>query len=256
MKKRYSFLHLRSPKKLHYFARSFNHHYKLVFSVLIPALFVVQGCATTNTGQHEQEGATLGAITGAILGHQLDHDHGALFGAAIGAIAGSGIGRYQDEQQMALEEALAQERNRRDVEIDRLEKETLRVGLRSDACFDFDSSEIKGTFYRALEKLGTQLQVYDKTVLHIVGHTDDVGSQDYNYALSIRRAKAVAQYLVLTGISQNRLRIYGRGELDSRSDNLTAEGRRLNRRVEIYIKPIVQGREKEALKDPYRAWHN
>jgi len=224
---------------------------KTTAAAALGLLLCVSGCITTNSGPREEAGTALGTIAGAILGHQIDHDHGALFGAAVGAIAGSSIGRYQDEQQRALESALRAERRARDIDIQRLQDETLRVSLTSDACFDFDRAEIKPVFYRALDKLASQLTYYDRTVLHIVGHTDNLGTEDYNYALSIRRAKAVAQYLGLKGISTNRLRILGRGENEPRIDNESPSNRRLNRRVEIYIKPIVAGRERDALISPY-----
>jgi len=223
---------------------------RVATAMLVPCLII--GCVQTSQSARQDTGTAVGAITGAILGHQIDHDHGALFGAAIGAIAGSSIGRYQDEQQRALESALAHERRVREIDIQRLQDETLLVSLTSDACFDFDLAEIKPVFYRALDKLANEMNVYDKTILHIVGHTDSIGSDDYNYALSIRRAKAVAQYLSLKGISINRLRIRGLGETEPRVANDSTDNRRLNRRVEIYIKPIVVGREKEALITPYQ----
>jgi len=222
----------------------------LSFSVLL----LSNGCATYNSGPNERTTTAVGAITGALLGSQIDRDHGALFGAAVGAIAGSSIGRYQDEQQRALEAALATERRSRQVEIQRLQDETLQVSLSNDACFDFDQSQIQPRFYSALDKLAHELSHYNKTVLHIVGHTDDIGSDDYNYALSIRRAQAVAQYLTLKGISNSRLRIEGSGEHQPRVSNGSADSRRLNRRVEIFIKPIVAGREQQSLVSPYRGY--
>jgi len=70
---------------------------------------------------------------------------------------------------------------------------------------------------------------------HIVGHTDSIVNTDYNYALSIGRSKAVAQYLSLKGFSINRPRIRGLGETELRIANDSNENHRLNRRVEIYI---------------------
>jgi len=230
-----------------------NKHYigkKVCISVSIGLLALSYGCANPQTSPNESTGAAVGAISGAILGHQIDHDHGALFGAAIGAIAGSSIGRYQDEQQRALERALRQERRRKDIEIQRLQDQTLQVSLSSEACFDFDKSEIKPAFYLALDNLAEQLNHYNKTILHIIGHTDNVGSNEYNYALSIRRAKAVAQYLSFKGVSTNRLRVHGRGEQQPRAGNNSPDNRQFNRRVEIYIKPIVAGREHDSLTLP------
>ena len=115
------------------------------------------------------------------------------------------------------------------------------------ACFAFDSSEIRPALYTALDRLAKTVVSYDKTILHIVGHTDSVGEDDYNRALSIRRAQGVAQYLMLKGVATERLRIDGRGETDPRRPNDTAAHRALNRRVEIHIRPVIEGDEQRAL---------
>jgi len=96
---------------------------RVATAMLVPCLII--GCVQTSQSARQDTGTAVGAITGAILGHQIDHDHGALFGAAIGAIAGSSIGRYQDEQQRALESALAHERRVREIDIQRLQASVL-----------------------------------------------------------------------------------------------------------------------------------
>ena len=65
----------------------------------------------------------------------------------------------------------------------------------------------------------------------IVGHTDSIGTEQYNQALSERRAKAVFDYLASRGVSPSRMQAIGMGESDPVADNATAEGRQLNRRV-------------------------
>lgn len=207
-------------------------------------------CASDNPHSQEARGAVIGGIGGAVIGHQLDSDRGRFIGAMIGAITGASVGRYQDAQQRELEAALSRERRARQIEIRRLEDETLRVSLSAESTFDFDSAVLKPPFYRALDKLADSMGRYDRTMLHIVGHTDSIGDEDYNYALSIRRAQEVAQYLMLRGVLAQRLRIEGRGESQPRASNRLEEGRRANRRVEIYIKPIVEGREERALAPP------
>lgn len=208
------------------------------------------GCATNDPDRQAKTGAAIGAISGAVIGHQIDGDTGRFVGAAIGAIAGASVGRYQDEQQRRLERTLAAQKRSRLLEIKRLEDETIAVSLSSDACFPFDSSEIRPALYTALDRLASTVNNYDRTVLHVVGHTDNVGSDNYNRALSNRRAQAVAQYLMLKGVATSRLRIEGRGELEPRRSNDTAVERELNRRVEIHIKPIIDGEEERALLPP------
>ena len=72
--------------------------------------------------------------------------------------------------------------------------------------------------------------------LDIIGHTDAKGSQEYNQNLSALRAHTVLKYLLEQGISGDRLRFMGRGENEPLADNGTAEGRAMNRRVEIQVK--------------------
>lgn len=69
----------------------------------------------------------------------------------------------------------------------------------------------------------------------IVGHTDSTGSYEANRTLSLRRASAVRNYLVDSGISKGRIEIDGLGESDPIDTNLTEEGRANNRRVQIII---------------------
>ena len=74
----------------------------------------------------------------------------------------------------------------------------------------------------------------------MVGHTDNTGSETYNQALSERRASAVVDYLVRSGVAQYRLSAEGRGEYEPRDSNATSAGRALNRRVEIFVTPGAQ----------------
>jgi outer membrane protein OmpA-like peptidoglycan-associated protein len=208
-------------------------------------------CSGGHAAGNTDRETAIGAIIGAVIGHQIDHDKGAVIGAVIGGISGASVGRYQDEQQRELERFLAQEGRVRAINVQRLHDETLKVRLSSSTSFDFGSAEIKPSFYRALNSLTRSLVHYDRTVLHIIGHTDSNGSDEYNYALSIQRAQAVAQYLNRKGVSSTRLRIEGRGELEPRSGNETEDSRRRNRRVEIFIKPVIEGQEANALIAPY-----
>jgi OOP family OmpA-OmpF porin len=72
-------------------------------------------------------------------------------------------------------------------------------------------------------------------VIIAVGHTDWIGTKEYNQALSVRRAEAVKAYLVSKGIDKSRVYTEGKGETMPVADNRTAEGRARNRRVEIEV---------------------
>ena len=73
------------------------------------------------------------------------------------------------------------------------------------------------------------------------GHTDSTGAVEYNMTLSDRRADSVADYLAAQGVMRNRVFTQGFGPHYPIADNSTAEGRQLNRRVELVLKPLTQG---------------
>jgi len=99
--------------------------------------------------------------------------------------------------------------------------------------FDTNKSEIKTKYDEDLNKLGTFLKEWPKAKGEISGHTDNVGSDKYNLALSQRRAASVKTYLVdKFSIAPERLTTEGYGETKPIATNKTKEGRQLNRRIE------------------------
>ncbi len=76
-------------------------------------------------------------------------------------------------------------------------------------------------------------------VIEIVGHTDDRGSDEYNQRLSEARAASVKQWFVDRGVDPNRLITSGAGESQPIADNTTEEGRRLNRRIQLFLQNIL-----------------
>lgn len=212
---------------------------------LILGIFLLAGCATNTTHESTKKGAGIGAlvgaVSGAIIGYQNDHSGGALRGALIGGAAGgaigAGTGAYMDKQQTEFEQQLATERAQHQIEIERQENEILKLTMSSEVSFDFNSAAIKSTFYSPLNKIADIMNRYPQTQIVIVGHTDSVGSEQYNLELSLRRANAVADYLVMHGVAKSRLGTEGRGELEPIAMNDTAAGKAQNRRVEIYVVP-------------------
>jgi outer membrane protein OmpA-like peptidoglycan-associated protein len=211
----------------------------------------VSGCATPDDPhQRAKVGAAVGAVAGAVLGHQLDDSSGRWVGAAVGALAGGAVGHYMDRQQQDFETTLQNERDANQLEIERLRDDTLKLTVDSEVSFDFNRADIKPAFRPSLDKLAQLIIKYDRTVVHVVGHTDSVGSDAYNQDLSERRALAVGDYLASYGVPRERLRTEGRGEREPRATNATEAGRQLNRRVEIFVKPIVEGQEQRAYDSP------
>ncbi len=92
-----------------------------------------------------------------------------------------------------------------------------------------------------LNSVGKVLKEFDKTVVEVAGHTDNTGSESYNQSLSERRAGAVSSYLQAQGTNPQRLITVGMGELRPVADNNTANGRQINRRVEITMVPLTAG---------------
>jgi outer membrane protein OmpA-like peptidoglycan-associated protein len=224
---------------------------KLVLSSALVSVSLLAGC----TGQDDPNrrakvGAAVGAVAGAVLGHQMDSSSGKWVGAAVGALAGAGVGTYMDRQQSEFERELAEEQRQNELEIERMKDDTLKLTLDSEVSFDFGKSDIKPGFRASLDKLANVIMKYDRTVVHVVGHTDSVGSDEYNQGLSQRRANAVGDYLISRGVPAARIRTEGRGEREPRDTNATEAGRQLNRRVEIFLKPIVEGQEQRAFEAP------
>ena len=88
-----------------------------------------------------------------------------------------------------------------------------------------------------MDDIARVLNKYEKTLLSIEGHTDSQGGAEFNQNLSEQRAGSVKQYLTNQDIMASRLQTVGYGETRAVADNTTANGRALNRRVEIQIIP-------------------
>ncbi|MCG6916594.1 MAG: OmpA family protein [Deltaproteobacteria bacterium] len=101
--------------------------------------------------------------------------------------------------------------------------------------FASDSAEITPEAEKRLEKCWAVIQSHPYEKIVIKGHTDSTHSQEYNLELSLRRAQAVAEWLIEQGLDGNQLKSEPYGESRPVADNSTVEGRALNRRVEIFL---------------------
>ena len=86
-----------------------------------------------------------------------------------------------------------------------------------------------------LNEAAALLQQHERVVVEVAGHTDSVGSDEYNQGLSERRADSVREYLTSKGVKASRLSSRGYGESRPIESNDTDEGRAENRRVELII---------------------
>ena len=102
--------------------------------------------------------------------------------------------------------------------------------------FDFNKASIRSESEEALNSIADIMKEYDHTTFHIEGHTDSVGSDEYNLKLSKERAASVREFLVEAGIPSDRLTSEGYGESRPIATNSTDAGRQENRRVQISLK--------------------
>ncbi|MFO7987268.1 MAG: OmpA family protein [Desulfatiglandaceae bacterium] len=99
--------------------------------------------------------------------------------------------------------------------------------------FDFDKSKIKPRYYSVLDDVVKVLKQNPSVRIVIEGHTDNIGTKKYNQKLSEERARAVEQYLIQKGITEERLKTVGYGSSRPKATNKTDAGRVLNRRVKL-----------------------
>lgn len=108
--------------------------------------------------------------------------------------------------------------------------------------FDFDKYDVKAEYQQNLNELAQFMKDNPGAKIEIGGHTDYVGTDDYNYLLSGRRAKAVKDYLVAKGVKQDKIETVKYGESKPIASNSTNETRKYNRRAEFRV--LVQGSDK------------
>ncbi|QXD16580.1 OmpA family protein [Rhodocaloribacter litoris] len=200
------------------------------FVLIVAGALLLSGCAgLNNTGKGAAIGAGAGAVIGGVIGKTQDKTaEGAIIGAAVGGAAGAIIGRQMDKQAEELE---------KELEGARVERVGEGIEITFDAAilFDFDSAALRPEARANLRDLAESLLKYPNTEVSIIGHTDAIGSEEYNQRLSERRANAAATYLIGLGVPPERIRAYGMGETAPIASNDTEAGRQQNRRVEVAI---------------------
>jgi outer membrane protein OmpA-like peptidoglycan-associated protein len=199
-------------------------------SLVIAALSAagLAGCATKM-----QTGAVIGTAGGAVAGGVIGKvagstAKGAIIGAVVGGAAGAIIGAQMDKQAKELEQ------NIKGATVERV-GEGIQVTFDSGLLFAFDSDLIRTAAGINLHELAQSLEAYPGTSLVVLGHTDQLGSSEYNQGLSLRRATSAARFLVTEGVEGSRITTRGLGETEPTASNDTEAGRQANRRVEVAI---------------------
>jgi outer membrane protein OmpA-like peptidoglycan-associated protein len=199
----------------------------LAFTLAATAL---AACASFS---RKEQGAVIGGSAGGVIGGVIGNNtgsttRGAIIGAVVGGTVGAIIGHQMDQQAKEIKQQVA------GATVERV-GEGIQVTFASGLLYDFDADRLRPDAEQNLRNLATTLARYNDTDLLIVGHTDSVGSDSYNQALSERRARSVSEFLVTQGVRVARLHSTGRGETEPLGSNATDSGRQANRRVEVAI---------------------
>lgn len=213
---------------------------KSLISVVVAAAFMA-GCAEmTPTQKGTTTGATIGAGLGAILGGTTGDGGGkrAAGGAVIGGAAGALIGNIWSTRMENQKRAMEQATQGTGVQVTQTADNRLKLEIPSDISFDTNRSDIKANFRPVLDRFSSTLQDNPATMVSIVGHTDNSGSDATNNPLSVDRASRTRDYLTARGVSPQRFQVSGRGEYEPIASNADANGRSRNRRVEIYVAEV------------------
>jgi outer membrane protein OmpA-like peptidoglycan-associated protein len=202
--------------------------------------FGLTSCDATRNANNKQKGAVIGAAGGAVLGAIIGNNVGkggnGELGAVIGGVVGGGagilIGSKMDKQAQKIEEEIP------GAQVERVDDGiVVTFDENSGVYFATNKYDINAKSQETLNKLTNIFKEYSDTNILVVGHTDNVGADDYNMTLSKNRANAVTSYLTGKGLSSGRFTTNWFGESQPKHDNSTAEGRAKNRRVNIAILP-------------------
>lgn len=199
-------------------------------AVLTLATLTLSGCASLS---NKERGVVIGSAGGAVVGGAIGRAQGstakgAILGAVVGGTIGGVIGHQMDQQAKELEQNIP------GAIVERV-GEGIQVTFESGLLFDFNSDRVKADAAANLRNLAASLDKYPNSSLLVVGHTDAVGSDEFNQDLSERRARSTALYLASQGVSAGRLQTVGRGEIEPVAPNDSDVGMQKNRRVEVAI---------------------
>ncbi|MBM3280942.1 MAG: OmpA family protein [Candidatus Handelsmanbacteria bacterium] len=198
--------------------------------IALPLCVSLAGLGCSSTAKGGAIGAVAGGAAGALIGKKLG-DHtvmGALIGAGVGGTAGALIGKKMDAQADDLKQ---------DLEGAKVERvgEGIKITFASGILFTSGSADLQADGKANVEKMAKILQKYPDTDILVEGHTDADGTEVFNQTLSEKRAANVATFAEGLGVAGARFTTKGYGETRPVGDNTTAEGKQVNRRVEIAI---------------------
>ena len=205
--------------------------FKVVILTLCAGI-VMAGCS--NMAKGTAIGAAGGAVLGAVVGKLAGNTAvGAAVGTAVGAGTGALIGKRMDKvkaQAQAVQNAQVEQ------VTDANGLQAVKVTFDSGILFATNSSTLTASSKNALNQFAGVLKNNTDCDIAIFGHTDNTGNDAINDPLSVKRAQAVETYLKGQGVSAAQIKtVDGQGSKNPVADNSTAEGRKQNRRVEVYM---------------------
>lgn len=227
---------------------------KWAAGVAVVCSIVVASCAAGGPTKREAgalTGAGLGAAAGAIIGSATGHAaEGAAIGGALGGLGGAAVGdqlEAQDQQldardqEIARNRALIEELKRKNLDVHETKRGVV-VNL-PDILFEFNKSALTSEARSKVRDIAEVLEGprVQRRSVSVEGHTDSIGSDEYNQRLSERRAEAVVSVLETGGVSSSRVHSRGFGEKYPIAPNQDPDGRdnpagrAKNRRVEVII---------------------
>ena len=212
-------------------------------SIVVCGALLMAACTTNPyTGESQMSKTAIGALGAAAVGagigalaNKKNRAKGAAIGAGIAALAGGAVGGYMDIQDKKLREEL----QGTGVSVTRNGDEII-LNMPGDITFKSGSADLSSDFYAVLNSVAKVLNKYDKTIISVVGFTDNTGKAQTNLALSEKRAQSVASYLQNQKVKSERFVVEGLGASEFIASNATAEGRAQNRRVEISLTAITK----------------
>lgn len=212
-------------------------------SIALCSVLLIAACTTNPyTGESQISRTAIGAVGAAAVGagigalaNKKDRAKGAAIGAGVGALAGGAVGGYMDIQNKKLREEL----QGTGVSVTKNGDEVI-LNMPGDITFKSGSADLSADFYKVLNSVAKVLNKYDKTIVSVVGYTDNTGSAAKNLTLSQQRAQSVATYLQNQKVKRERFVIEGMGQDEPIASNKTPEGRAQNRRVEISLTAITK----------------
>lgn len=155
--------------------------------------------------------------------------------ARVAALSASDVGYYMEIQEAELRKTLSGETKVRIAHHD----SAIVIGPIGNA-FASGSAALSNDLRVMLRTIVPVFVEYGKTLITVHAYTDATGSTRYNRKLSVRRALAVARYLVLKGVRAGRMIVVGHGESNPIASNDTVKGRAGNRRITIELTPLAR----------------